>query len=235
MIYPRVRECENILSYITIIRDYASSPWFYRGQSNGDYELIPKGGRRPFMHSSGKIGFHEYRFDAWKESMIAHIANHPAEDLAILALAQHYGLATKFLDWTYNPLVALFFAVDDEDESVDGAVFVYLNERPNLPHNTPLNSITEVSRYVPRPFDKRIVTQKAVFTYHPDPTIPLEPKEVKTTYETFKCNLVKIKIPSHTKLQFKFELDNFGINAEFIFPGLEGLASFLNSKTKFPN
>ena len=39
-------------------------------------------------------------------------------------LAQHYGVPTRLLDWTANPLVALYFACVDMDD-VDAAIWIY--------------------------------------------------------------------------------------------------------------
>ena len=46
------------------------------------------------------------------------------DDWDALVVAQHYGMATRLLDWTTNPLIALWFAISDRKVESDGYVFL---------------------------------------------------------------------------------------------------------------
>ena len=45
------------------------------------------------------------------------------DEVEIYFLAQHFGMPTRLLDWSTNPLAALFFACDGENVEADGYVY----------------------------------------------------------------------------------------------------------------
>ena len=91
----------------------------FRGQNNAEWKLVPKGGRDYFADINLQVYFYE-----WKSRALEFIEKRPQDDWDWLAIAQHHGLATNLLDWTYNPLVAAFFAVE-EDSDTDAAIFSF--------------------------------------------------------------------------------------------------------------
>lgn len=104
----------------------AATETFFRGHSDARYELTPSllrkwnNGDWQFMPSEDRL---------CKELLIAHHDEFHGDQYCFdrLVRMQHYGLPTRLLDVSGNPLVALFFACSCKAENlnVDGEVIVF--------------------------------------------------------------------------------------------------------------
>jgi hypothetical protein len=215
---------EDLHKFLNCHRPQSGCAWCYRGQANIDWPLLPAAGR-PEYYTGRDLG----RLHAWREQAIAFDPNLPKNDWESLAVAQHHGLATRLLDWTWNPLVAAYFALASP-LNADGALYCYLPRLYiNIEGTTP-EGIDRVAAYRPRALTLRLVRQAGLFTYHPNPEVPLTPAPLSPPLKG--SDLVAIRIPSEIKVSMRETLDIYGINEVNLFPGLDGLSRHINWETR---
>jgi hypothetical protein len=156
----------------------------------------------------------------------------PSSEIECLAIAQHHGLATRLLDWSQNPLVATFFAVNSEAES-DGAVYILecgnSIAKPEL-NISLLENIEDVFFYIPRAISPRVLNQGGMFTIHCPANKEIE--ITKSNISDKRKNLMKVVVPMELKTEVLKMLDDYGINESMLFPDLDGLSRFKNWETK---
>ncbi|MBX9346104.1 FRG domain-containing protein [Chromobacterium vaccinii] len=222
-----IKEINDLHHIFQGFRSYSGFGFWFRGQANHKWGLLPKAGRPNFyLPKNRDLG----RFHAWTDKAIAYTSL-PDSEIEALALAQHYGLATRLLDWTMNPLVATYFACESEP-SIDGAV--YILEPPN-DLATPQTSIDIISQldgiygYIPKAISPRVINQKGLFTLHCDAMQKINLQ--KSTRFEDHSNLQKIIIPSKLKSKISTHIEDYGIDKSFLFPDIDGLSAHINQLT----
>jgi hypothetical protein len=170
-----------------------------------------------------------------------------------LALAQHHGLPSRMLDWTYSPLVALHFVTElptafDED----GVVWCvdYHGAKTSLPdrlHDVLEREASDV--FTPELLAGAVESLDELHDISDDPAlIFLEPpsldQRIVTQYALFsllthadadmQCwverhpNLCKrVVIPAAIKWEIRDKLDQANVNERVLYPGLDGLCRWL--------
>lgn len=192
--------------------DYKS---IFRGVKDFDnHALIPKLGRLSLPEGDPLL---------WEKRLLWNFLNesYPFREKGLnkwetLALAQHYGLATRLLDWTQNPLVALYFGCAKDD--IDGALYVCSSTGNMIdPEKDDPFEIKEPFWIMPPHLDSRLIAQKGLFSVQPNPSEPLIHPDMK-----------KIRIPKELKSNFRSLIAKWGITERTLFPGLQSIANDLN-------
>lgn len=236
---------DNIGMFLEYIQDFESKypggNLYFRGLNDQSYSLKPTAGRSNFYKHGGKIApplkpkqerdllhrFKRYTYDHTQKIL---------NDWEALFLARQHGLPVRLLDWTSNPLVALYNAVlCEEKPSNDGAVWVIRRIEDD---SKDINVLTEklspfeipgVKIIYPIYVSPRLIVQSGCFTLHQNPERSLE-GDNPNNYHTGDFDILvlrKWKVPCNKKVELLYNLERMAINNRTLFPDLDGLAKGL--------
>jgi len=189
--------------------------WFYRGQADLSWELIPKAYRPPYAKDF------EFKYKMWCKQASRFQELSFENEFECMAIAQHHGFPTKFLDWSSNILVAAFFACSDQLNKDARLTAYFPTWYVTDPEVKEFKDYNNVVAYQPPPIADRIRAQLGNFTYHPSSDAVIEnsifpPTKQETLHEWI--------IPAEYKTSILKSLDRLGVNFKNIYPDIDGLS-----------
>ena len=270
----------NISQYLEIIeqlkKTYPISPIIgnpvvmtiiFRGVSNEMYPLLPSVFREDITQW-GTSEIKNSKYIGWTTEIgilksfqleaSGYIKDIPPKSLCKWAeYAQHYSVPTRFLDWTSNPLVALYFACKNNSKK-DAAVWLLhpANYRRFLASQTD-NSQTEESKanltveetinkllsgeqvidypiiYIPYYVDNRMSAQSSLFMVWGNKQEPLDQVIPKGSYMLYKKNENGVRVyGKEQEQQLLLKISIYGDQKQSLLRQLDIMG--INEKTLFP-
>lgn len=213
---------------------------YFRGQADGKWGLRPSIGRLDVLYG-GKV-LARYTPDdernllhRFRRHTYSHL-NRPLNEWEALFLGRHHFLPVRLLDWSSNPLVALYGACWETDfldrnASIWSIRRVVSEENDLNVFTTPLSPVKVKGLKILYPFygSPRMAAQSAVFTIQEDPWRDIEsyfphglPDEDFDVVE-----LVRFEVPASEKGKCLDGLERLGINHRSLYPDLDGIAKGL--------
>ncbi len=140
-------------------------------------------------------------------------------------IAQHYGVPTRLLDWSENPLVGIYFAIkDDIYDNEDGAIWVFEDKTAvagnvaslrggsgprSLDYPRPYRSWKDLQYKIPR-----TVAQRGSVTSQPDLLKTFDEQEFDPNTQSLR----KFIVSKNIKRQLRNQLSILGVTEQRLFP-----------------
>ncbi|CAN5531364.1 FRG domain-containing protein [soil metagenome] len=223
------------------------SPFAFRGMANAGDRLASS-----LIHrGSSYVGLEQNLLRNFRKYAQHHVGDGDST-WYWLSLAQHHGLPTRLLDWTYSPFVALHFVTVEIELERDGVIWAVDFERAHHLAPDPLRASLRSERssvftvdmlaesirslrdlesmagdpfvlfFEPPSIDDRIVNQYALFCMMSDPRAIME-EWLEQRPELYR----RIIVPAELKWEVRDKLDQANVTERVLFPGLDGLCRWL--------
>ncbi|NLJ27317.1 MAG: FRG domain-containing protein [Deltaproteobacteria bacterium] len=170
-----------------------------------------------------------------------------------LSVAQHYGLPTRLLDWTYSPFIAMHFATANiEKFNLDGAIWAvnYVKTHQLLPDklrykleqeganvftvemlSESVKSLEELAKLTSDHFtlffEPPSIDDRIINQFAFCSVMSDSTKAMDEWLENHPELWIKIIIPAELKWEIRDKLDQANITERVLFPGLDGLSHWL--------
>src|SRR4051794_3805355 len=223
----------------------------YRGAAAATWPLLTSldhlgGAGRP--HTKAEL--EEYILRSFIRYSRPYFSSPPVNDWEVLVAAQHHGLPTRLLDWTYSPLVAAHFATVGGGCAGDRVIWrldwksvhrffdlpelalliddlegILGDEGAMTPwklFSRPAEAEPFACMFEPPSLNARIVAQSATFTLCSDKRVPFDRF---LEGHGLGSALTKFIIPAGEASRFRDQLDLVSVDERRLFPDLDGVAA----------
>jgi hypothetical protein len=250
-----IYEADTFLEFTSLVQyisKHHTEPRFWRGQSSSAWRIEPGATRRIrpyYMDDEFSENRESWGLEDWVRHYEPRMLSQARElgygvqdgrdltDLELLALIQHYGGATRLMDFTHNIFSALWFACYEKSNfSKSGLVVGFDNGKGNIKKLTleeassNINSIIELGArkcflWEPAYVLPRMYSQQSLFIFsycheHPATTLPISSTAI---YDN--PDLICISITPNLKKEMLTNCETwFGYTERTMFPGLQGFS-----------
>lgn len=245
-----VSSIADLLREIEDVRKMWGENIWFRGHYDAEWSLLPTLLRKRSDIENVMAG-EDLAIKVFQQNAKTILGNVPGNLMELLFWMQHHGAPTRLLDWSESPLVALYFATNDEHVSavVDGAIWflnpIGLNKNANIEeYDNFIPAYTDqdiVKSYNPDDIKKnkrvkckpiamiatrnnsRIQAQQGVFTIHHLDFTPIEKVGDGS-------HIRKLTIPASAKSSLKDQLKMLGISHFQLFPELDSIGKIVRER-----